>query len=140
MEDNIKILIEKALDVRKNSYCPYSNYAVGASILAEDGNVYVGANIENASIGGTICAERSAMTNACSSGARLIKIIAIVGGKKDSNENKMDWAFPCGICRQFLNEFASGETIVVVAKSSDDYRMFKFNELLPNAFGPNNLE
>lgn len=140
MEDNIKILIEKALDVRKNSYCPYSNYAVGASILAEDGNVYVGANIENASIGGTICAERSAMTNAYSSGARSIKIIAIVGGKVDQNINEMDWAFPCGICRQFLNEFASEETIVVVAKSSDDYRMFKFNELLPNAFGPNNLE
>ena len=127
MEDNIKILIEKALDVRKNSYCPYSNYAVGA-------------NIENASIGGTICAERSAMTNACSNGARLIKIIAIVGGKVDLKKGEMDWAFPCGICRQFLNEFASEETIVVVAKSSDDYRMFKFNELLPNAFGPNNLE
>lgn len=140
MEDKIKILIEKALDVRKNSYCPYSNYAVGASILAEDGNVYVGANIENASIGGTICAERSAMTNACSNGARLIKIIAIVGGKVDLKKGEMDWAFPCGICRQFLNEFASEETIVVVAKSSDDYRMFKFNELLPNAFGPNNLE
>lgn len=140
MEDKIKTLIQNALDVRKNSYCPYSNYAVGASILAEDGNIYVGANIENASIGGTICAERSAMTNACSSGARLIKIIAIVGGKVDSNKGEMDWAFPCGICRQFLNEFASEETIVVVARSVDDYRVFKFNELLPNAFGPNNLE
>lgn len=140
MEDKIKTLIQNALDVRKNSYCPYSNYAVGASILAEDGNIYVGANIENASIGGTICAERSAMTNACSSGARLIKIIVIVGGKVDSNEGEMDWAFPCGICRQFLNEFANEETVVVVARSVDDYSMFKFNELLPNAFGPNNLE
>lgn len=140
MEDKIKTLIQNALDVRKNSYCPYSNYAVGASILAEDGNIYVGANIENASIGGTICAERSAMTNACSSGARLIKIIAIVGGKVDSNKGEMDWAFPCGICRQFLNEFANEETVVVVARSVDDYSMFKFNELLPNAFGPNNLE
>lgn len=140
MEDKIKTLIQNALDVRKNSYCPYSNYAVGASILAEDGNIYVGANIENASIGGTICAERSAMTNACSSGARLIKIIAIVGGKVDSNKGEMDWAFPCGICRQFLNEFAIEETIVVIARSVDDYRVFKFNELLPNAFGPNNLE
>lgn len=139
MEDKIKILIQNTLEVRKNSYCPYSNYAVGASILAEDGNIYVGANIENASIGGTICAERSAMTNACSSGARLIKIIAIVGGKKNSNENEMDWAFPCGICRQFLNEFSSEETIVVVARSVNDYKLFKFNELLPNAFGPNNL-
>lgn len=140
MEDKIKILIQNALEVRKNSYCPYSNYAVGASILAEDGNIYVGANIENASIGGTICAERSAMTNACSSGARSIKIIVIVGGKVDQNINEMDWAFPCGICRQFLNEFTSEETIVVVARSVDDYRIFKFNELLPNAFGPNNLE
>lgn len=140
MEDKIKTLIQNALDVRKNSYCPYSNYAVGASILAEDGNIYVGANIENASIGGTICAERSAMTNACSRGARLIKIIAIVGGKVDSNKDEMDWAFPCGICRQFLNEFANEETVVVVARSVDDYSMFKFNELLPNAFGPNNLE
>lgn len=140
MKDNIKILIEKALDVRKNSYCPYSNYAVGASILADDGEIYTGANIENASIGGTICAERSATTNACSNGARLIKIIAIVGGKVDANEETMDWAFPCGICRQFLNEFANEETIVVVSKSSEDYKIFKFSELLPNAFGPNNLK
>lgn len=140
MEDNIKVLIQNAMDVRENSYCPYSNYAVGASILADDGEIYTGANIENASIGGTICAERSAMTNACSNGARLIKIIAIVGGKVNSDEDEMDWAFPCGICRQFLNEFANEETIVVVAKSSEDYKIYKFYDLLPNAFGPNNLQ
>lgn len=140
MEDIIKILIQEALNVRNNSYSPYSNYAVGASILADNEKIYVGTNIENASIGGTICAERSAMASACSDGARLIKMIAIVGGKSNCEKNEMDWAFPCGICRQFLNEFSNEETIVIVAKSIDEYKIFNLNELLPSAFGPNNLK
>lgn len=140
MEDIIKILIKEALSVRKNSYSPYSNYAVGASILADNKKIYVGTNIENASIGGTICAERSAITSACSDGARLIKIIVIVGGKVNCEKDEMDWAFPCGICRQFLNEFSDEETTVVVAKSTEEYKIFKLNELLPSAFGPNNLK
>lgn len=138
MNDEIyKKLIEMAFNAREKSYCPYSNYAVGASLLTDDGKLYKGTNIENASFGATICAERAACVNAIGNGAMKIKIIAIVGGKVNEDT---EYAYPCGICRQFLNEFCDEDTMVIVAKSIKLYKVFKFNELLPKAFGPNNVK
>lgn len=130
----------EAIEVRRNSYSPYSQYSVGAAILGDDGRIYTGANIENASYGCTICAERSAATKACSNGVRVFEKIAIVGGPKNSKGKDYDYSYPCGICRQFLNEFCSEELDVIIAKDLEDFRIIKFKEILPNSFGPKNLK
>lgn len=135
---NINELITAALEARKNSYCPYSKFAVGAALLA-DNKIFQGCNIENASYGATNCAERTAVFNAVSEGVRYIDAIAIVGGKKDDFE--LDYAYPCGVCRQVLREFCNPkEFIVIVAKSVDDYKKYTLEELLPESFGPENLK
>ncbi|WP_300411167.1 cytidine deaminase [Lagierella sp.] len=135
-----KELILEAMKIRKNSYSPYSKYAVGAAILGIDGKIYTGANVENASYGATICAERSAATNACSRGVRTFTKIAIVGGPNNEGDKHYEFSYPCGICRQFLNEFCSEDMEVIVAKDLEEYRKVKFKDLLAFAFGPKNLE
>ena len=130
-------LIRLALKARENSYCPYSSYAVGAAVECEDGTIYSGCNIENASYGATVCAERTAIFKAVSEGKKEIKAIAIAGGKR--GEKPDGYAFPCGMCRQVLNEFAMGDAPVIVAKSQEDYKEYALKDLLPEAFGPNNL-
>ena len=126
-------LIRAALDARKNAYTPYSHYQVGAALLAEDGEIFTGCNIENASYGATCCAERTAVFKAVSEGKRRFCSIAIVGGLE--GEEPVDYAYPCGICRQVLNEFGSEDFTVIVAKSITDYREHSFRELLPHGFG-----
>ena len=130
-------LIKRALKARENSYCPYSNYAVGACILCEDGSLYDGCNIENASYGATNCAERTAVFKAVSEGKRKIDAIAIAGGVR--GQNPKDYAYPCGICRQVLNEFGESDLTVILVMSENVYEVKTLGELLPNAFGPNNL-
>lgn len=139
MEDSQ--LIIHALEARKNSYAPYSNYCVGAALETVDGEVYYGNNIENASYGATVCAERTAIFNAVSNGKTKFKAIAIVGGARDENQILKDYAYPCGICRQVMREFVSpSEFTVIVAKSADDYRKYTLEELLPESFGPEHLD
>lgn len=130
-------LIEKAIEAAEYSYSPYSNYKVGAALITDKGNIYTGANIENASYGATICAERTAVVKAISSGERIIKAIAIFGRSGDQEEG--DLAYPCGICRQFLNEFKSGDIEIIVAKSLEEYEEYTLNQLLPESFGPEKL-
>lgn len=131
-------LIEEAIKARRNSYAPYSSYNVGAALLCSDGTVFCGTNIENASYGATICAERSAVFAAVSAGRRDLTAIAIVGGPSDDRQS--DYAFPCGMCRQVLREFADPSVFkVIVARSVDDYKEYTLEELLPNSFGPDNL-
>lgn len=138
MDIVIENLISEAMIARQDSYCPYSNYAVGAALIA-DGKVFKGCNVENASYGATNCAERTAVFKAVSEGVRHIDAIAIVGGKKDALEK--DYAYPCGVCRQVLREFSNPkELIVIVAKSISDYKKYTLEELLPESFGPENLE
>lgn len=142
-KEAIEMLIEAALDARNNSYCPYSGYAVGAALLtAEDkdfnSRVYKGCNVENASYGATNCAERTAIFKAVSEGKTKFEAIAITGGPK--GENPKDYAFPCGVCRQVMAEFCGKDFTVIVAISTEEYKVFKFNELLPEAFGAANME
>ena len=139
MQKDYKELIRSAFQARKRAYTPYSRFQVGAALLAKNGTVYQGCNIENASYGGTVCAERTAAFKAVSEGHTHFEAIAIVGGKKDQPVN--DYAFPCGICRQVLREFADPEKMtVLVATGVNDYREFLLSELLPESFGPSMLE
>lgn len=134
-----KQLIHLAFEARTQAYAPYSGYCVGAAILCDDHTIFVGCNIENASYGGTVCAERTAAFKAVSEGYTHFEAISIVGGKKDQPVS--DYAFPCGICRQVLREFANPDKMtVLVATGVNDYREFLLSELLPESFGPSMLE
>ena len=126
-------LIQAALEARKKAYTPYSHYQVGAALFMEDGEIFTGCNIENASYGATCCAERTAVFKAVSEGNRKIQSIAIVGGLE--GEKPVDYAYPCGICRQVLNEFGGAQMKVIVAKSVTEYKEYTLGELLPCSFG-----
>lgn len=132
-------LILNAFEARTKSYCPYSGFAVGATLLTESGKIYRGCNVENSSYGATICAERCAALKAVSEGDTVFKAIAIVGAPKKAKEVK-DYAYPCGMCRQFLSEFASGDMTVIVAKSIDDRKIYKLSKLLPEAFSSDSMK
>lgn len=138
-ENLIKKLIIKASEAREKSYAPYSKYCVGAALLGQDENIYTGCNIENASFGATNCAERTAFFKAVSEGVKAFEAIAVVGGPMDSSEENSfsEYAFPCGICRQVMQEFCSSDFIIIVAKSVEDYQLFTLKELLPYGFGGN---
>lgn len=136
--DYIEELIKHAINARKQSYCPYSNYAVGAALLSKDREIIEGCNIENASYGATNCAERTAFFKAVSSGIRGFEAIAIVGSPKNCEIDQ--YAFPCGVCRQVMMEFCNPDSFkVIVAKSVEDYKLYTLKELLPEGFGPENL-
>ena len=133
----ISKLIEEALFMRTRSYIPYSGFSVVASLLAGSGRIYGGCNIENAAYPATICAERTAMAKAVSEGERGFRAIAIAGGKEGDPEG---YSYPCGTCRQVMREFCdSGTFVVIVARSTEDYKIFTLEELLPNSFGPESL-
>ncbi|MCR4788217.1 MAG: cytidine deaminase [Lachnospiraceae bacterium] len=135
----VRDLIARAIEARDYSYCPYSGYAVGAALLAKDGKTITGCNIENAAYGPSNCAERTAFFKAVSEGVRSFKAIAIVGSPKGKKIDQ--FAFPCGVCRQVMMEFCDpGSFIVIVAKSETDYKVFALEELLPEGFGPANLD
>lgn len=123
-------LIQAALEAKKNSYSPYSGYSVGAAILTEDGRIFTGCNIENASYGATNCAERTALFSAVAAGYRKFTAIAIVGGKGE----QADMPYPCGICRQVLSEFCDRDFKIIVAKNTDDFEEHTLGELLPYSF------
>ena len=109
---DLQKLIDAALDARNNAYSPYSNFCVGAALLCADGEIIKGANIENSSFGGTICAERSAFCAALSSGKKDFVAIAVVGGLRDKPIEKL--CAPCGICRQFMSEFCGPDFPVIL--------------------------
>lgn len=134
----VRDLIANAISAREGSYCPYSNFAVGAALLTKDGKVFQGCNIENAAFGPSVCAERVAFFKAVSEGCGNFKAIAVVGSPKGKKIDQ--FAFPCGVCRQVMMEFCDSENfIVIVAKSETDYKVYALSELLPEGFGPNNL-
>ena len=119
-------LYRKALLAAEHAYAPYSNYHVGAAVLTADGAVYEGANIENASYGATICAERVAATKAIYDGKSIAAVAVAIKGSGEIS-------FPCGICRQFLSEF--GLDIRVITGSDEDHlETYTLKELLPKAF------
>ena len=109
-------LYETALKMTERAYAPFSNFKVGAALLTTDGKVFTGVNVENSSLGGTICAERTAFVKAISEGEYSFEKIAVV-----ANEGE---AWPCGICRQFMKEFCD----------DDSLRVFTMAEILPEGF------
>ena len=122
-------LIALAAQARERAYAPYSQFAVGAALLAKSGRVYTACNVENVSYGLSVCAERAAVFKAVSEGEQEFEAIAVV------TETGVT---PCGACRQVLREF--GEDIrVIVADASGRYRVFDLRELLPEAVAPENL-
>lgn len=130
-------LIELALEQRKNSYAPYSNYRVGAALIADDGRIFTGCNIENSSYGATNCAERTAIFSAVNSGVRKILAIAIAGGDSSEEAPLSTYAYPCGICRQVIREFSDPKEVkIFVARSTSDYKEYTLEDLLPDSFGP----
>jgi len=134
MEDNNmtdRKLLGIATEAMANSYSPYSRFKVGAAIECTDGSVFSGCNIENSSFGATMCAEAAAIASAVSSGRRSFKRIAIV-----SEGNA--YCFPCGTCRQMLNEFAP-EIEVLSARSDGRYVSYALTSLLPMAFGKEHM-
>lgn len=128
----IEELIESALEARKFAYAPYSGFAVGAALLTAGGEIYRGCNIENAAYGPTNCAERTAFFKAVSEGERAFSAIAIVGGAAE--EEPGGFAYPCGVCRQVMKEFCGHDFVVIVARSSEEYRVYSLEELLPHSF------
>lgn len=126
-------LITAALTAREYAYIPYSHYAVGAALLTAEGRMITGCNVENASYGATNCAERTAFFKAVSEGERAFRAIAIAGGI--SGEEPTDYAYPCGICRQVMQELGGPDFIIIVARSTSDFKEFTLAELLPYGFG-----
>lgn len=122
-------LLALAIAARERSYSPYSGYAVGAALLCADGRVFQGCNIENASFGLTNCAERTAMFKAISEGATEFTAIAVAA------EESAPW--PCGACRQVLNEFAPDIRVLVTWDGHVDKA--SLSDLLPHGFGPKSL-
>lgn len=129
MESLREELISGASEAARRAYAPYSDFRVGAAILSGSGQVYTGCNVENASFGMTICAERNAAAAMVNSGDRKIKTVAVV-----SPDGEL--TFPCGACRQVLYEFGCEEVIVY---SESGARSYPFQKILPHAFGSASL-
>ena len=134
MEKKIKEkMFNKALKAQKNAYVPYSNFPLGAAVLTEDGAIYTGVNIENASFSLTNCAERSAIFQAVSDGKRKIEALLIV----TSTNNPVT---PCGACRQVIQEFADGEIEIIMMTENGKELKMTSTELLPGAFTDSQME
>lgn len=123
-------LINAAMQARTKSYSPYSGYSVGAAVLTASGEIFSGCNIENASYGATMCAERTAIFSAVAAGHKNFTAIAIVGGK----DGEADLPYPCGMCRQVLSEFCDKDFKVIIARSETDFEEYALGELLPHSF------
>ncbi len=126
-----KALITHALSARAHAYAPYSHFSVGAAVMAADGRIFSGCNVENASYPAGLCAERCAVGAAVAAGVRDFLAIAVVGSGED-------YTTPCGICRQVLQEF--GVPLVICAKTTEDYSIIQGETLLPHAFGAASLK
>ena len=124
-------LCQKAIAMLDMAYVPYSHFPVGAALLCKDGTVFTGCNIENASFGPTICAERTAVAKAVSEGHTDFVRIVVAGRSKD-------FCVPCGVCRQVLREFAPNMEVICLNGAGEE-QVFTLPELLPHSFGPEYL-
>lgn len=119
-------LIDYAKKAMGNAYAPYSGFSVGAALLSVDGEVFTGCNVENASFGATICAERCAVMKAVSEGCTSFLKIAIVSSSNDLT-------YPCGICRQFLSEFME-DGIIILCDKNGEIKQYQLEDLIPYSF------
>lgn len=130
---NWDFLVEKALEARTFAYVPYSGFRVGAAALTPDGKIFTGCNVENATYGATICAERTALVKAVSAGETKISAIAITSDSENLT-------FPCGICRQVIAEFGLSEINIICSNKNGEYKEYSMEDILPNAFTKQDLE
>lgn len=130
---NREELISRAYEAMEKAYSPYSGFKVGAAILTENGNVYTGCNVENASYGATICAERCAALKAVSEGQVVFKQIAIVSSSRE-------FTYPCGICRQFLAEFFADDGIIILHDDTKGFQKLLFFDEIPHTFTKNSIK
>jgi cytidine deaminase len=128
---NLETVMRAARDAAKRAYAPYSNFHVGAAILTRGGTIHPGANVENASYGLSICAERNAVTRMATTDPedREIELVAVFSPNSSP-------CFPCGACRQVLREFGCKEVLVETGRGLQRY---PFDQILPNSFGPEDL-
>lgn len=126
-------LVQKAMEMQKFAYCPYSKFPVGAALLCADGSVFTGCNVESAAYGSTICAERTALLKAVSEGYRENWTAIAVAGKGE------EFCWPCGSCRQMLYEFAP-ELRVLAVRGDGEFEEAKLSDLLPRGFGAGHLK
>lgn len=128
-KETSRMLIEKAAVALEQAYAPYSRYRVGAALISEDGEIFTGCNMENASYGLTMCAERNAFAAAIEAGARNFRAMAVVADGKET-------PYPCGACRQVMAEFCGDDFVVLAARIEDAAipREFQLAELLPVRF------
>lgn len=126
-EKEIFDLIDEAIEARENAYTKYSNFKVGAVVVDEKGNHHKGVNVENASYGLTNCGERTAIFTGVTKGMKIIDKICIVADTSGP-------VSPCGACRQVIKEFATDNTVIILANLKKDYRLLTIDELLPYGF------
>lgn len=131
------MLVAEAYEAQKTAYVPYSDFKVGAALLAKNGRVYRGCNIENASFTPTNCAERTAFFKAVSEGIREFDAIAIVGNKAGKEGG---FCAPCGVCRQVMAEFCDPEEFSVILGAGDKTAVYALKDLLPLGFTKDNLD
>lgn len=134
MTDIQKQLFDAACVAQKRAHAPYSGAFIGAAVMMSDGKVFSGCNVENASYGGTVCAERVAIWKSVSEGAaKEIKEILVV------SDAAQPWP-PCGFCRQVIAEFATEKTLIHTANLQGKLKTFTFPEIFPEAFTPKHLD
>ena len=137
-EKEKKELIKQAIAAMQTAYAPYSHFRVGAALLTRSGKVYQGGNIENAAYTPTNCAERTAFFKAVSDGEREFAAICVVGGKDGV---LTEYTPPCGVCRQVMMEFCDPESfLIILAMNENTYQEYTLKQLLPEGFGPKNLQ
>ena len=130
MQEQYKALMMAAAEAREFAYAPYSHFCVGAALLACDGRIFTGCNVENAAYSPTNCAERTAVFKAVSEGVREFAAIAVVGGKRGEIS---PLCAPCGVCRQVLAEFCPPDFPVLLG-TPENFKVYTLREILPLAF------
>lgn len=124
--------IDEANEILEKAYVPYSKFPVAALLIDDQGRKYRGVNVENASYGLGICAERNVIPTAVTEGMKKIKVLVVTGGTPEPIS-------PCGACRQVISEFSDEETVIILTNREGKYKIWSIKELLPYSFGPDDL-
>lgn len=131
-EKEILSYIDEVNLLLKRAYVPYSKFPVAALLIDNNGKKHKGVNVENASFGLTLCAERNAITTAVTQGMKKIRLLIVTG-------NTLEPISPCGACRQVIREFSDKDTVIILANRDGKYKITSIEELLPYSFGAEDL-
>lgn len=131
-KEQILEYIREANEILKMSYSPYSKFPVAAILIDDNGKKHRGVNVENASYGLAICAERNVIPTAVTEGMKKIKLLVVTGGTEEPIS-------PCGACRQVISEFSDEDTVIILANRDEKYKIWTRDEMLPYAFLPSDL-